>query len=132
MKTATLQDLFDRSTKKDTGCIEWNGAITKSGYGHLLLGKNFVYAHRLSFVLNGGFLPEGYFACHSCDNKKCINPEHIFAGTNSDNIRDAQSKGIMNTAKHGTISKYTQGCRCLDCKKANADHHRNYMIGRER
>jgi len=131
MKTATLQDLFDRSIKKDNGCIEWARAITKSGYGHLLLGDKFVYAHRLSFELSGGVLPKGYYACHKCDNKKCINPEHIFPGTSSDNIRDAQQKGIIKIAQHGTLSKYSGGCRCSECKSANAKWHRDYMNSRK-
>lgn len=131
MKTATLKDLFDRSTPQKTGCIEWNGAITKSGYGHLKLGNKYVYAHRLSFELSGGILPKGYFACHSCDNKKCINPKHIFSGTNSDNIRDAQKKGIMKIAQHGTDSMYTKGCKCCECKSAHAKAHRNYMARRK-
>jgi hypothetical protein len=130
MKIVTLQDLLDR-TVDNNGCLEWTGAITKGGYGHLHLGDKFVYAHRLSFELSGGVLPEGYFACHSCDNKKCINPEHIWAGTNSENLKDAQAKGLMRISKHGSDSMYSKGCKCADCLAAHAKWHREYMWRRK-
>ncbi len=81
-----------------TGCIEWKSA-TRSGYGRLIIGsrsandRRSVSAHRLSYEINKGAIPNGMYVCHSCDNRKCINPDHLFLGTHQDNVDDRESKG---------------------------------------
>ena len=81
-----------------SGCWEWTGTKTK-GYGRLCIGnrrKNrhrFVYAHRLAYETWVGPIPDGYFVCHRCDNPPCINPQHLFIGTNRENVLDSMEKG---------------------------------------
>jgi len=76
-------------------CWEWDGAIfKKTGYGQFGSGKSGVYtAHKYSYQLFKGQVPEGLFVCHSCDNRKCFNPNHLWVGTHADNMNDMIQKG---------------------------------------
>lgn len=101
---------FWQKVKKTDNCWIWTSSKTNSGYGLFsrgLYGTKKVYAHRLSWEIHNGSLPGKLFVCHKCDNPPCINPEHLFLGTNSDNIRDCFAKGrgnktLMNYQKSKT------------------------------
>ncbi len=70
-------------------CWEWQGNRHPRGYG---LFRQNMKAHRVSYALNKGGIPAGMFVCHKCDNPPCVNPDHLFLGTNTDNMRDMSQK----------------------------------------
>lgn len=87
-----------------TNCWEWQGC-KNLGYGHTIIGsrkdgtRHTIRAHRLSYLLWKGEIPDGYCVCHKCDNPSCINPEHLFIGTKKDNADDRDIKGRNSHTK---------------------------------
>lgn len=80
-------------------CWLWQGPLNWQGYGVASWRGATVVASRLAYILAYGPMPEGHLACHTCDNPPCCNPAHMFAGTSSDNINDAVSKGRWRPKK---------------------------------
>lgn len=76
-----------------TGCWLWSGAVSSNGYGNVNHGGKWFSVHRLYYWLHYGDIPEGILVCHSCDNKQCVNPSHLWLGTNKDNSQDMSRKG---------------------------------------
>jgi hypothetical protein len=73
-------------------CLELQSAFDSGGYGLFLMGKN-KRAHRITYEIANGPIDLGLYICHHCDNPSCVNPAHLFAGTQYDNMQDSIAKG---------------------------------------
>lgn len=88
-----LERFWERVLKTGSDCWEWQGALQNTGYGVLSVRGSMQYAHRVAYSIQNGGIEEGAIICHRCDNPKCCNPGHLFAGTHKDNTADMYSKG---------------------------------------
>ena len=93
--TKEIESLFFSKWKEDSkGCHNWTGNLNGYGYGRFSLKLyRRMLAHRVSWIIHRGAIPKGLYVCHHCDNPKCVNPKHLFVGTQKDNIDDMYRKG---------------------------------------
>ncbi len=89
--------LKSRTSASENGCWEWTSTLQKTGYGKIQdwLHKSRL-AHRAIYALAVAPIPVGMYVLHSCDNRRCINPEHLWLGTHADNQKDKVQKGRHN------------------------------------
>ena len=96
----SLQDRFERwfIPVPESGCWLWTGAYFEKGYGVFRFQYRNYRAHRFAYELYKGQVPNDLFVLHKCDTPECVNPNHLFLGTQTDNIRDAVKKKRMNNS----------------------------------
>lgn len=95
----TPTERFFRYVKKGEECWEWIGGKDPNGYGRMNVEGRPTLVHRISYRIHRGSIPDGMVICHKCDNPSCVNPDHLFVGSQADNIADMHNKG--RTRKRG-------------------------------
>lgn len=96
LQLSPLEDFYRRvdRPRNPNACWLWKGrSLTGDGYGQIMRGRKRYMAHRYSFLLHYGYLPEDKNVCHTCDTPLCVNPKHLFLGTQADNMHDRDRKG---------------------------------------
>jgi len=93
--------------KSQNQCWNWNGSTSPRGYGSVSLYGANLRAHRVSLYFSGTIIPEQHFACHHCDNPGCVNPHHLFVGTQKQNADDMKHKNRQCKGERTPSSRIT-------------------------
>lgn len=88
---------------KTEGCWEWVGARNHHGYGVVAISGRMKRAHRVSFAISVGTIPDGLNVLHACDNPPCVRPDHLRVGSQKDNMRDASAKKRIVSPLSGQV-----------------------------
>ena len=97
-KPRPFRERFEKKIGNMDDCWEWIGGLSQFGYGHFFMRGKLEQAHRASWKIYKGKIPKGLCVCHTCDNRKCVNPKHLWLGTRNDNIQDMIKKGRATKA----------------------------------
>lgn len=98
----TVAQRFDELVNKhESGCWLWTGWKNPDGYGKVRFQGRRLFAHRFSYERVNGLVPHGLVVRHTCDQRSCVNPDHLVVGTQADNIRDMVSRGRQRSGWHG-------------------------------
>jgi hypothetical protein len=102
-----LNKILNNSVFDENDCLVWKRSL-RNGYACVRYNNKTHYGHRIMWELFYGTIPEGKLVCHSCDNRPCCNPEHLFLGTYKDNNHDAALKGRTARGEKQHIAKLTK------------------------
>lgn len=101
----TIKRFINKLTQeKDSDCTIFHGEILCSGYGRMCINYKKIVAHRISYLIFKGDIPENKLVLHSCDNRRCVNPDHLFLGTYQSNMDD---KVLKNRQSKGELTNRT-------------------------
>ncbi len=127
MQSENLAKIWDNVDKNSDGCWEWQGGITKYGYGTLKVANKSRQAHRMAWIEIYGEIPVGLKVCHACDNRACCRPSHLFLGTQMDNVKDMVTKGRQHRGENSGSAKLRE----LDVKDILTSTQKNVFLAKK-
>lgn len=116
----SLEERFFSKTRREGECLIYTGSLSKSGYGQFWAYGTTLRAHRFAWELKHGPIDLYVLICHKCDNKPCVETEHLFEGTELDNMQDWKAKGLSRFGERGTKAILTHE-NVLEVKKLSAE-----------
>lgn len=105
----SVESRFWLKVQKTESCWLWIGTRNRGGYGVIKENKRPKLAHRISLRIHGVTIPPGLFVLHRCDNPRCVRPDHLFIGTQADNLADMDAKGRrVIYDRHGELNSFAK------------------------
>lgn len=131
----TVQERFDvKYLKMADGCWHWIAQIAPNGYGRLQMGTKAEYAHRVSYTLHKGEIPEGMHVHHVCEVRQCVNPDHLQAITPRANLMASDTNARRNARKthclngHSLEDAWVRDNGARSCRQCNRDAQARYVM----
>jgi len=129
----TRKQMFEEKIfpEPNTGCWIWSGTIVRGGYGYFGVSKNKnLMAHKVSYILFNGEIPSGMCVLHTCDVPCCVNPDHLFLGTHTDNMKDMVKKGRKARPKGEDFNRKLKETDVLSIRSMGASGYRHKEISK--
>lgn len=126
---ANAPERFVRKLRREGACVVWAAARFKTGYGAVWTGEKVECAHRYSYILAKGEIPHGMDIMHSCDNRPCVNPAHLSAGTRQANMQDCVDKKRQTYGERNPMAKMTEAL-VLEIRRRFADGERQIDLAK--